>query len=55
MEKVEGSFAEDLYYMQACKARKPATSHIFMGMPHLAFAICGSNPCELNSQFSGNS
>ena len=41
-QKVEGSFAEDLYYMQACKARKPATSHIFMGMPHLAFAICGS-------------
>ena len=54
MEKVEGSFAKDLYYMQACKARKPATSHIFMGMPHLAFAICGSKEYLVNMQENKN-
>ena len=49
-----GSFAEDLYYMQACKARKPATSHIFMGMPQLAFAICGSKEYLVNMQENKN-
>ena len=50
----EGSFAEDFYYMKACKARKPATSHIFMGMPHLAFAICGSKEYLVNMQENKN-
>ena len=40
--------------MQACKARKPATSHIFMGMPHLAFAICGSKEYLVNMQENKN-
>ena len=40
--------------MQAYKARKPATSHIFMGMPQLAFAICGSKEYLVNMQENKN-
>ena len=39
---------------EACKARKLATSHIFMGMSQLAFAICGSKKKLVNMQENKN-
>ena len=38
-------------YMQN---KKSATSHIFMGTPQLAFAICGSKEYLVNMQESKN-